>query len=383
MMGVADWLLDSYAEGIDATVNLLGNQLGWSPPPRRPKTNRVPVLVFDIGSHNYSNMPFTYYYYDEGYRSFIALQSELWETTVEAAKERARINGSHEAAHLYTHVHKQIDNAEYDDWAWFDEATAVYVEGVLNEHSSERHRFARDWVLRPERGLERRPPGVGYESAWFVEHLVRQHGWKILHDVWHDQKAGETPIQAIDRWFLNQDMSFRDASHAVADEFGRGYCASSFLTKTVLPCLHERFGNRWHCFSFQPARGKKESPHEGVIEPMACSYCKIVPESKKSGFRVKVLAASPLEQSGLKAHVFAVRDQVMLESPQALIPRRSSRSATALSKTIAPVAGADYYILALANVLSRMDHVGNPSPRLADNEGAMPNTTAYQVDVSA
>ena len=31
MMGVADWLLDAYAEGIDATVNLLGNQLGWAP----------------------------------------------------------------------------------------------------------------------------------------------------------------------------------------------------------------------------------------------------------------------------------------------------------------------------------------------------------------
>ena len=31
MMGVTDWLLDSYAEGIDATVNLLGKRLGWSP----------------------------------------------------------------------------------------------------------------------------------------------------------------------------------------------------------------------------------------------------------------------------------------------------------------------------------------------------------------
>ena len=341
------------------------------------------MLVFDIGKHWYFNMPFTNYYYDGGYRSFIALQSELWETTVEAAKERARITGSHEAAHLYTHLHKPIDDSVHDNWKWFDEATAVYIEGVLNEQSSERHRFARDWVLCPERGLEQRGYGVGYESAWFVEHLVRNHGWQILHDVWHDQRAGETPIKAIDHWFRNQNMSFRDVSHAVADEFGRGYCTSSFLTKTLFPRLHERYGNRWHCFSFQPAPGKKELPHEGVIEPMSCSYCKIVPESPKSGFRVKVMAGAPLEQSGLKAHVFAVRDQVMLESPQALIPRRSSRSATTLSKTIDPVGGADYYILAVANVLSRMDDVGNPTPRLADSEGAMPNITAYQVEVSA
>ena len=116
---------------------------------------------------------------------------------------------------------------------------------------------------------------------------------------------------------------------------------------------------------------------------MSCSYCKIVPENPVSGFRVEVHSAWTLKQCGLKAHVFAIRDQVMLGSPQALIPAGSSLSATTLGNSIAPVSGADCYILALANVLSRMDDVGNPTPRLSDKPGAMPNTTAYRVEVSA
>jgi len=382
-MGIADrWILDAYIEGIEAASELLGGQLQWSPPARHPDIDRVPVPVFDLENFLKELSPFTFFYDREGYRSFIALQSELWETTRRAARERARIIGAHETTHAFTHVHKGLLSDDYEHWGWFDEATAVYVEWFLNPRSTERHRFARHWIHSPERGLEHEGRSIGYETAWFVEYLVRKYTWQILYDVWHHHKPGETPIQAIDRWFRERNMIFRDVSHEVEDVFGRGYCIESFLTTTVCPRLHRRFGNRWNCCSFNPSLGDVDS-HEGTIEPMACRYYKIAPKKPRNGFRVEVHSASPLQQCGLKANVFAVQKQVMLESPQALTTKGVSLSTTILGNTIVPVSGAEYYILAIANVLSRIDEVGNPSPRRLGYLGAKPNTSAFRVEVSA
>ena len=313
LMGVeGKWLLDAYVDGIDAACNLF-RQLEWPEPTRCPDASIradlegfVPALVFDVDNFMSNRSPFTFYFDDHGYRSFIGLPSEPWETTRRAGQERARIIGAHETTHVYTHVHKNLVSdgysGDYGEWGWFDEATAVYVEWILHPRCPERHRFARDWISRPDLCLEQYGSSIGYETAWFVAYLVKKHGWQIITDVWRHHKHGEqpeTPIQAIDRWFRSRRIAFRDVLHDVKDEFASGYCIESFLTANVCPRLHKRFGNRWPCCSFNLSRFTPDS-HKSDVEPLGCQYYRIKPKKRTNAFRVEVQSSLPLRQCGLK-----------------------------------------------------------------------------------
>ena len=66
----------------------------------------------------------------------------------------------------------------------------------------------------------------------------------------------------------------------------------------------------------------------------------------------------------------------MLESPTALLSNGAITKSTLLRNNIDHVAGADYYVLAIANVLSVGDDVGNPSPaRRKSTSQAIPPST--------
>jgi hypothetical protein len=156
LMGVGDQrLIDAYAEGLDATVELLHSN-GWAWPWSGTERGRIEVYVGDLTEALGMGYPFTGYDYDAAgrYTPFIGLQSEMLALTVPAMLDEARHIASHEAFHVYAHAYKPLAPDYPFHWRWFDEGTAVCVEWHLYKNTADRNQFARNWVYRSDQGLE-------------------------------------------------------------------------------------------------------------------------------------------------------------------------------------------------------------------------------------
>ena len=156
--GVVDeQLIKHYAEALDGAYDRLGEMLGWKEPCADPG-ERIEVIVW--------NTPRPYVWRGEEGRLQIYLRSELTNAlTPDAVVAQAKVEATHEVAHLFTRVH-DVWNAP--GWTWFDEATAAYFERELNPDNiatlSNGH--AMGWVYYPEAAPEILSPEPTNSPDW-------------------------------------------------------------------------------------------------------------------------------------------------------------------------------------------------------------------------
>ncbi len=203
-------LIDHYAEAIERATGIF---LGWGwPEPKRDANGQVPVFVFRTERLGFGDCPLTFTGEVEldVYASQIALRSTFDEPRREVRLERARIEAAHETAHAFTHRHVSPLTEVGDLWAWFDEATAVFIEGYAYPDHPEALRFGLYWVCCPEFSLLSWGGFGGYFAAWFVKYLVREFEVGILLEVWSGSEGKFGPLEVLARKLEDRGKTFPD-----------------------------------------------------------------------------------------------------------------------------------------------------------------------------
>jgi hypothetical protein len=229
-------LIDQYAEAIERAAGIF---LGWGwPEPRRDADGQVPVFVFRTERLGFGDCPLTFTGEVEPdvYASQIALRSALDEPRPEVRLGRARIEAAHETTHAFTHGHVSPLAEVGDLWAWFDEATAVFIEGHAYPDHPEALRFGLYWVCCPESSLLTWGGFGGYFAAWFLKYLVHNFGAGILLEVWSGSEGKLGPLEVLARQLEGRGQTFPDVFWS--------YCCAGSATDGIDSGLLASFGPR-------------------------------------------------------------------------------------------------------------------------------------------
>lgn len=268
-------LVYRYARSLELAARTLINW-GWEKPEPWDR-GRVPAYVFRTADYwRTRDAPFTL---TLGGQSEVGLRSFIPVPDLDVAWECADIEAVHEATHVFTHHLREMQRRNVggeirdDAWAWFDEATAGFMEARLFRGHREPLRHAIHFVYHPELTLNLEPgQGGGYFGAWFIRHLVQRHGPALLCKVWRHARARDSdPIAAIDEELrkIDPDDSF--------DRLFRDYCISSGNMWEFDFDVYTRHGNRLATESFHlgASAPSARSAEADWLHPLGCRYYRI------------------------------------------------------------------------------------------------------------
>jgi hypothetical protein len=292
-----------------------------------------------------------------GYSS-VWLRTLILAPSLQAALEVARVDATHEVAHVFNHCHHAPSGAVFDPWRWFDEATAVFVERQLCSDLDDSLRYGVYWSYRPEHALNlMNSEGGGYQAAWFLTYVVGElRQPHLIRDVWHspdahaDSEVG--PITILDRLMRWCGSCFENMFEA--------YAAQTYLSHPFDRNIHERFGERtlteWICLEvghvFDP-----DGPTE-KLDPYGCRYYKIDVADRASALEVCVRVLQRPRSDNVRARVLLLDPnrnlvrQAALTSHGAVPPPNVTSLECVLS--LAGI-GAECAVLVVTNVPSPRD----------------------------
>jgi hypothetical protein len=294
--GVDDFrLVSTYARALEDTYKHL-RSARWHEPDRGPAADPITVVVHDTPYPHIAPAP------THPGGVYIGLRSELEETTYHDCLMRAEVDATHEVVHVFTARHRWRTDGyvEGGSWAWFDEATAVYFERLLNQgsHATLSNGYARLWVNQPETRLEWEKDG-GHHGAWLLQYLVNRYGSRFLRDVWHEARLGETPCQVMDRI-----MQKRTSRRASLEQLLHNYAVRSHHTSGLDRMANRRYGDRKFAYVL-PLDGLTGRPEEWKddVEPLGCRYYLIGPVQAPRPMTVEVLVEDPRALGTLSASI--------------------------------------------------------------------------------
>jgi hypothetical protein len=282
---------------------------GW-PEPHRGPDGFVPVYVFRTERLGFGDCPLTFTGDSRPgvQESQITLRSTFDEPQPELRGERAEVEAAHEAAHAFTHRLVPPLAAVGDLWAWFDEATAVFVEGEVFPGHREALRFSLYWDLCPELALTTWGGIGGYFAAWFVRFLVRRFGSDLLRRVWDGSEGKFGPLEVLDRLLVSRQTS-------LADVFW-DYCCSGYAPDEVAPGAEASFGPRSLTETFLAPSG---AGGKDFLAPLACRYYRITWEKDVESTPVHIQAEGT-GTDDLRALLLDVGRDGRIGKPTALQP---------------------------------------------------------------
>lgn len=280
--GVEDLaLIERYVQALERARQLFHDEWNW-PCPRPGSDGRVPVYVMRTAKIGEGDFPLTLTGEVQPgvFESKLLLRSSFDEPRPAVRDELARVEAAHEASHAFTH--QFVPRAGYigDIWAWFDEATAVFVEGACFPEIPESRRFGAYWSRCPEYSLvtwrDYDFPAGGYFAAWFVRYLVNRFGPSLLLEVWKWGAASpeaRDPRIRVRRGPIAAIAERLAARHTRLEDVFWDYCRSAYVADEALaPGVAESYGPRSLTESFMAPDGPgRDEP----LLPMACRYYRI------------------------------------------------------------------------------------------------------------
>lgn len=305
-------LIGCYVEGLERAYRLLRDEWGW-PRPRVGSDGCVPVYVMHTAKLGEGDIPLTLTGEVErgAFESKLFLRSTFDEPRPAVRDEKARVEAVHEASHVFTHQFVPRGGYVGDLWAWFDEATAVFIEGACYGELPESRRFGIYWSRCPEYSLATWGDYDflygGYFAAWFVRYLVKRFGPALLLEIW---QWGEKSPEARGLWTRGR----RGPMAAITERLeARGtslkevfwdYCRSTYADeKEFAPGLAESYGTRSLTESFTAPDGPGEF---ALLPPLACRYYQIHWPEEARGEPVEVRVEGAGRPDDFRAAVLTV-----------------------------------------------------------------------------
>jgi hypothetical protein len=351
-----DQAIRVYADALTRTQKLFA-EWGWKEPHRGPD-GFVPVWVFHTDRLGRGDCPLTIPLQEaeDAYRSEIALRSTIDEPRADIRAERMAVDAAHEAAHTFTHRYVSpintdrrpgsLDDPLGEQWGWFDEATAVFVEGeVFTERDyPEARRFGLRWLHCPELSLTTPTwvRGGGYFAAWFVRYLAQEFRPAVIRDIWARSAEMIGPLDAL-RSVLRAQTPPRKFSDVFWD-----YCWRSYAASVLAPGVVQSFGSRSLTASFA-ASGGASGPVS--LSPLACRYYRVVWESGAAAVPVHIRVTGQVGPGEVRAAILTLdANGQLVGGPHPAEPRADGWHALAHR----PAAGADA-VLVVARVEPPVD----------------------------
>jgi hypothetical protein len=291
-------LIECYVEALERARRLFCDEWKWP----RPRADRVPVYVMRTAKLGEGDFPLTLTGEVQPgvFESKLFLRSSFDEPRPAVRDEQARVEAAHEVAHAFTQQFVPRGGYVGDLWAWFDEATAVFIEGKCFPESPEARRFGAYWSRCPEYSLvtwgDYDFPFGGYFAAWFVRYLVNRFGPDLLLEIWKwgaaSPEARGDPRIKVRRGPIAAIAERLEARGVRIEDAFWDYCRSAYIVDEELaPGLVESYGPRSLTESFTAPDGPgRDEP----LPPMACRYYRIHwPEgAEREPVEVRVQAAA-------------------------------------------------------------------------------------------
>ena len=248
----------------------------------RAEGKRGVVLVFDLSllsplSHGLT-VPVRS---DQGIvRTEIFLPSSRQEVSRTSELSRMRSTAIHECFHTFQHRYHSLVSPAAGDWAWADEAAAVFLERHMTGEVQHYLEFALRWCDRPESGLEN--PSAAYSNAAFLCYLVKQLGEQILPK-WYEQGH---PFDGLVQVLEQHGKAFIAENLEEEDFFCHGYCVSAWFLSEWLPDVAQRYQARMVSEHFRVQPGRTMTSQPAFLEPLGCRYYRVSVPKGTSAVRV-------------------------------------------------------------------------------------------------
>ena len=286
--GVADdSMIRYYASGLERLYRIATSSVFEFPAPTVDGKGKTNVYIFDIALVDLFGDPASFTTF-EGFVPIIGLPCRLPEPFGEIVLRRAATEASHEAAHVFTWSIRDPQKRTELKWRWFNEATAVYLEGEAFPGSSECIRPYGYWSDHPEVPLDKRGPDPEYASGMFARFVSRKYGPQYVRRAWTDSYPDESPTEAIDR-LLGKSIA---GECAIFSE----YCLdSAFLLDPMgtlfAPAVHGRFRGRYLTESYPLSSAPVII--KGTLDHLSSRYYRLDKPGAAANLNFKLESPSP------------------------------------------------------------------------------------------
>jgi hypothetical protein len=320
----------------------------WKPP-WPAEGDKINVYVLDLArlGLGYAN---AFMSVDMRRVPFIVLPSGSDEPTLQAAMQRASADAVHQATQAFNWSYRPQDEAPSWPWAWFDTATACYMEHFVLPENPESLRFAANWVDWPDVPLD--DDRGSYAACMFIRYLVQRFGFGFVARVWTESEKEEKPVVAMQRLLLQENILLSCPDPDSTDLFSSGYALDSYFLrdKGFARDVYERYGERAIAESFALETASCVGA-SGLLDHLSCRYYRIYPGKKVRAVRTQLEAQALDEKTWIKVQLAEVtnglqqRRVVPLRRTQALV----AANRVSLAAEIEDIADLDHIVVVVTN----------------------------------
>jgi hypothetical protein len=299
----------------------------------------------------------------QGSVPFIVLPCRSHETTTQAELQRAAAEAVHEATHVFNYTERPYDDFNSQNWEWFDEAFAVFMETKVLAGNPDYVRFLMNWIDMPETPLDH--SSAKYQAGMFVRYLAKRLGNEFINNVWVNADPRDDPLTAIQK-LLGNRFRVVDPDPTVQDLFASGYCMDPYFlwdheSAGLATDVFTRYGERAISESCGLREGSPMWSAKGYLDHLACRYYRVYPKGNLSQMTISMATHNGTAVKRLKAEVAIVTTERRRKDPRPrpLLPVATPQPAQneLLSTTFhdLQVDEIDHLVLVVANCGQRPD----------------------------
>jgi hypothetical protein len=193
-------------------------------------------------------------------------------------------------------------------WRWFNEATAVFMEGHVAPDNPDSIRFGLDWADFPDISLDH--SSAQYQSGFFAGYLARRFDPGLISRMWQESGPEETPLETLNRLIPRQ---YRSRSKYVCRIFGEYALDSYSVWDRESPGFAHKIFLRFSSRALTEGLVLNSAGAVttlGELNHLACRYYRIEISSrvKQVEARIQMLSGS---QEGFRAFLSVVKKQML------------------------------------------------------------------------
>jgi hypothetical protein len=212
---------------------------------------------------------------DEDGVPYIGLHCRSDDPLLPSAIQHAEMDAVHEAAHVFCFSSRPPHGFVERKWRWFNEATAVFMEGHVFPGNLDSIRFALDWTDHPEASLDN--PGFEYQSGFFARYLAKRFTPAIVGRMWTESHKDEAPLEALERLLPTDAQSHAPGLCRVFGDYAHDSAfLCDFRCSAAWVDVYLRFGQRAFTHTVCVAPGDTRV-FDGRLDHLACRYFRIEP----------------------------------------------------------------------------------------------------------
>ncbi len=344
-------LLTSYIDGLERVYEALAGPVFKRNEPKPDSSERTNVLVFYLPDYLMTGAGCPATVPGRGGVATILLSCRAYEPVMQTALHVATSQAVHEGTHLFNFAARSPGDGR---WSWFNEATAVFMEGYLLPGNLESIYHYLDWCDEPEAPLD---ANRGYQGGMFIHYLMRKFGPDLITRLWEQSRLEETPIQALERLTGSGQDGSTCCSHFADYSLHANflYDQGSFC---FAPDVYHRFG--WRMVE-EAVRMSGNGKHRVVasVDHLACRYFRV---EVRVGLRLlSCHLTTPREYSGIVRGAMAVAKRDLRRGPMEILSQPSPSSGEQLEAAatlkIDDADQIDHVVVVVSNSSTRVDGI--------------------------